>query len=163
MLLARLALGGALLLAGACSLAKSALHALLSSKSQLCLLVSKQIRADASCINCIMAVAPARRPVVPSSSLELGISLGEGANCACVEAFDIHTGQVRAIKIYNDEPDTSGQDKVFSVLAAENLCEGWFFPSLLSCSATSGKGACPVLLYRLMDGKIAAHLTSSLC
>jgi hypothetical protein len=94
--LARLALGGALLLAGACSLAKGALHALLSSKSQFCLLVSNE--------------------QAPSSSLELGISLGEGADCACVEAFDIHTGQVRAIKIYNDEHDTSGQDKVFSVL-----------------------------------------------
>ncbi len=92
-LLARLALGGALLLAGACSLAKSALHALLSSKSQFCLLVSKQTRAQANCINCVMAAAPARRPVVQSSLLELGMPLGKGANYACVQNQRYHLRQ----------------------------------------------------------------------
>ena len=145
-----------------CSRAESALLALLSSNfTFVCLFQSKQTHADASRIYFVMAAAPARRPVAPSSKLELGISLGQGANCACVEAFDIHTGQVWAAKIYNDEHDTSAQDKVSRVLAAEDLCEGWSCPSLLSCSATSGKGACTVLLYRLMDGTIAAHFHAS--
>ena len=108
-----------------------------------------------------MAAAPARRPVVPSTALELGLSLGQGANCACVQAFDMHTGQVWAAKIYNDEHGTSAQEKVSRVLAAEDLCEAWSCSSLLSCSATSGNGKRSVLLYRLMDGTLAAHFRAS--
>ena len=98
----------------------------------------------------------------PSSSLELGISLDEGANCASVSTRD-RCGRSR-FTTTNTTPLARTKFSVcWCTLAAENLCKGWFFPSLLSCSATSGKGACTVLLYRLMDGKIAAHLTSSLC
>ncbi len=87
--------------------------------------------------------------------------MGHGANCSCVETFDLRTGQVWAAKIFNDEHGSSCQDKASRVLAAEDMCQGWLCPSLLVCSATSTSDTRTVLLYRLMDGTLADQFRRS--
>ena len=110
-----------------------------------------------------MAVArPAAAPLpeLPSASLELGLILGAGANCTCVEAFDTRSGETYAAKLYNDEHGTNAAAKVARVLAAESLCDARACPSLLACCATAGSGGRRALLYQRMEGTLSERFAS---